>query len=149
MKISQELSEKIEVILQEYISNPEPDWIDSDKTIDLRKIASELNVLPIYPDWSGAFGIRPNGEFFSFSYEKPYEIKTAYNQREINSVLFQAVKNYSELQELMPVRTPDSIECPDCDGTGNYKKFADHEVLSKTVVCFCGGLGWLPNENKL
>lgn len=74
MKILQKLSEKIKAALQTYISNPEPDRVDSDKTYNLRRIAKELNVLPLYKDWSGAFGIRSNGEFFPFAYEKPYKI---------------------------------------------------------------------------
>ena len=150
MKISQELSEKIEAVLQEYVSTPKPKWIDSDKTIDLRKIASELNVLPLVLDWSGAFGIRPNGEFFSFSYEKPYEIRTNYNQREINGILFQGVKNYPDLQELMPVRTADSIECSACGGTGIDPMNEKLGFKEERIVCYCGGLGWLPsNEYKL
>jgi hypothetical protein len=150
MKISQELSEKIETILQEYINNPESDWVDTEKTINLRKIAVELNVLPLYLDWSGAFGIRSNGEFFSFSYEKPYEIKTDYNQREINGILFRGVKKYPELHELTPLRAANSIECSTCNGTGIEPMNENLGFTEERIVCFCGGLGWLPpNKNNL
>ena len=150
MKISQELSDKIEAILREYILNPEPIWTASDKIINLRKIAAELNVLPLYLDWSGAFGIRSNGEFFSFSYEKPYEIKTDYNQREINGILFRGSKKYPELHEIMPLRTTNSIECSSCNGTGIDPMNEKIGFTEERIVCFCGGLGWLPpNEDNL
>lgn len=148
MTISPELSKKIEAVFQEYISNPQPDWIDSGKTIDLRKIAAELKVLPLYLDWSGAFGIQPDGEFFSFSYEKPYEIKTDYNQREINGILFQGLKRHPSLQDLMPVRTDHSIECSDCKGTGIHPMNKTLGYTEEKIVCFCGGLGWLPGQEK-
>lgn len=148
MKISPELSEKIETLLQKYVSNPEPVWADAEKTINLREIAAKLKVLPLYLDWSGAFGIRPNGDFFSFIYNKPYGIKKDYNQREINGVLFQGLKNYPELKELMPVRTSESIECNSCQGTG-IAPLAEQLSISN-LICYCGGLGWLPpNENNL
>ncbi len=148
MKISPELSAKIETILQKYITKSEPDWADSQKTIDLRKIASELNVLPLYLDWSGAFGIRSNGEFFSFSYDQPYQIRTDYNQREINGILFKGSKKFPELQELMPIRTPESIECSDCKGTGTHPMNTAIGFTEEKIVCYCFGLGWLPEEEK-
>ncbi|MEP6902061.1 MAG: hypothetical protein ABJA66_09940 [Actinomycetota bacterium] len=148
MKISQELSEKIQAIFHEYISKSEADWVDSDKTIDLRKIAAELNVLPLYLDWSGAFGIRLNGEFFSFSYEKPYKIKTDYNQREINGILFQSLKKYPDLRELMPLRTINSIECSSCNGTGIEPMNEKLGFAEERIVCYCGGLGWLPSQEN-
>jgi hypothetical protein len=149
MKISLELSEKIESTLQKYVSSPEPDWVVSDKTINLRKIASELNVLPLYKDWDGTFGIRSTGEFFSFSYKKPDEIRTTYNQREINGILVRGLKKYSELQELMPTRTTNSIECSDCGETGISPMNEKLGFTKERIVCFCGALGRLPNENKL
>lgn len=146
MKISQTISDKIEAVLQEYISHPEPDWMDSDQTIDLRKIATELNVLPLYLDWSGAFGIRSNGEFFSFSYEKLYEIKTDYNQREINGILFRGIKKYPELNELMPLRAANSIDCSYCNGTGIDPMNEKLGFTEERFVCYCGGLGWIPSK---
>src|SRR5215210_4512349 len=101
MKVSQELSRKIEAELQEYILNSEPAWTSSEKTINLRNIASELKILPLYLDWSGAFGIRSNGEIVSFNYEKPYEIKIEENQRIINLVLYNGITDFSpQLREL-------------------------------------------------
>jgi hypothetical protein len=146
MKISRELSEKIEELLQRYISDSEADWVDNDKTIDLRKIAVELNVLPLYLEYSGAFGIRSNGAFFSFSYKKPYEIRTEYNQREVNGILYKGVKKYPELQELMPIRTDDSIECPDCNGSGIHPMNEKLGFSEEAIVCYCGGLGWIPKD---
>ena len=61
-----------------------------------------------------------------------------------NLVLFQGAKKYPELSELVPSRPPDAEDCSHCNGTGiepmNEKPGLDEE----RIVCYCGGLGWLP-----
>lgn len=151
MNFSHELSEKVQKVINEYIENAEPFLIEtenSDEKVDLRKIAAELNILPVLFDWFSCWGIEPNGEIILFQFKKPYRIKTETNQKIINIVLFDAAKKHTELKDLMPVRNHESIECPNCKGTGIIKEFSDHELLSKTVRCNCGGLGWLPSADK-
>lgn len=150
MNISPELSGKIQTAINEFISNPKPSPMTGEKFFenwDLREIVSELNVLPVTPDWFSYWGIQPNGNVISFNAEKPYDIKTITNQKIINVVLFDVAKNCPDLAELMPVRNPESIICPGCDGTGILKEFADHEFLAKSIRCNCGGVGWLPSAD--
>jgi hypothetical protein len=151
MKISQKLSDKIQKTIDEFTADFEPFLVIGNETsekLDLRKIAAEINVLPIAFDWSDSWGIQPNGEIIFFSFDKPYKIDITTNQKIINMVFFRAAKMYSELEELLPVRNPESIVCPGCGGTGIIKGFADNEFLAKSVACNCGGVGWLPSADE-
>ena len=151
MKISAELPDKIQKVIDEFVLHSEPFLIKGDnlaEKIDLRQIAVELNVLPVVFDWFACWGINPNNEIILFQFEKPYKIKTETNQKIINMVLFETAKKYPELEELMPVRNPESIVCSGCDGSGISKEFADNDFLAKSIRCNCGGVGWLPSTDK-
>jgi hypothetical protein len=151
MKVSPELSEKIQKAINEFISDSSPFPVAGEKTnkeLDLRKIAFEINVLPIAFDWFTNWGIQPSGEIIFFSYEKPYEVDLVTNQKIINMVLFRMAKKYPDLKELKPIRSTESITCPGCEGTGILKEFAHDELLSKGVNCNCGGVGWLPSADE-
>lgn len=151
MKIPAELTEKIQKAIDEFVADSEPFWVTPDVSpavkTNLRVIAGELNVLPVLFDWFECWGIHPNGEITLFQYEKPYKVRTETNQKIINIVFFDAAKKYSELEELFPVRNPESIVCPGCDGTGIMKEFAHIESLAKSIRCNCGGVGWLPSAD--
>ncbi len=151
MKISRELSDKIQKVIDEFVADSELFLVGTDNSeekVDLRKIAGEINTLPIAFDWFECWGITPSKEIILFKYEKPYLIKTETNQKIINMVLSDTAKKYSELKELMPIRNPESIICPGCDGTGINKEFAHIEVLAKSIRCNCGGVGWLPSADQ-
>ena len=151
MKIPAEWSFKIQTVIDEFVSDSEtflvPSYNNLDIKLNLREIAGEINVLPLDFDLCAAFGLQANGNVIFFKFDKPYEIKVIENQKIINMVYFDAAKNYPKLAELMPVRNPESIICPGCDGTGIYKEFAHIEILAKTVSCNCGGVGWLPSAD--
>lgn len=151
MKFSQELTDKIQLLIDQFVSNSEPPLASGEKSSDkrnLQKIVLELNVLLIKPDWFSYWGIQPDGNVIYFDIEKPYNEKIVNNQKIINMIFYTAVKNFPELKELMPVRNPESIVCPGCDGTGIPKEFAHHEILSKGIACNCGGVGWLPSADE-
>ncbi len=57
MQISSELSEKFAETLKTFVDNSEPYILNFDDPIDLRKLAAELNTLPMMFDWSGYYGI--------------------------------------------------------------------------------------------
>jgi hypothetical protein len=151
MKISPELSNKIQKVIDEFVSDSELFLVASNENpeikINLREIASELSVLPVLFDWFECWGIQPNGSILLFKYEKPYKIKTETNQKIINVVFHDAGKKYTDLQELIPCRTNESVTCPSCDGTGILKEFADNEFLAKSIRCGCGSIGWLPSSD--
>jgi hypothetical protein len=150
MKISAELSDNIQKVIDEFVADSEPFLVKGDslaEKIDLRQIAVELNALPVTFDWFACWGICPNGEIILFQFEKPYKIKAETNQKIINMVLSDTAKKYPQIAELMPVRNPESIVCPGCDGTGILKEFANHKFLAKSIRCNCGGVGWLPSAD--
>jgi hypothetical protein len=151
MKTRAELADEIQKVIDEFVADPEPFWVSPDVSpaikTNLREIAGQLNVLPVTFDWFESWGIQPDGEILFFQFEKPYIVRIETNQKIINMVFFDAAKKYSQFAELMPVRNPESIICPGCDGTGISKQFADHEFLAKSVRCICGGVGWLPSAD--
>jgi hypothetical protein len=148
MNITPASSEKIEATLKEFVANPEPYLIKFDEPLDLRKLAADLNVLPMFLDMGGCYGIRPNGEIVSFSWDEPYKLDTENDPRIWNIVLFQGAKKYPGLKELVPVRSPDSIECPHCSGTGVNQGLKELGLSSDVIVCYCGGIGWLPQDEQ-
>ena len=148
MNISPASLEKIEATLKEFVANPEPYLIKFDDPLDLRRLAAELNVLPMFLDFGGCYGIRPNGEIVSFSWDEPYKLDVENDPRIWNIVLFQGAKKYPELKELIPTRPPDAVECSDCKGTGIFQGLAEHGIVPQNIVCYCGGIGWLPGSEK-
>jgi hypothetical protein len=151
MKISPELSDKIQEVINEFVNDSEPflvtSYEDSETKLNLREIVGEINVLPLAFDLCAAFGLQASGKVLFFTFDKPYKIDVIENQKVINMVYFDAAKQYSELIELMPVRNRGSIVCPGCDGTGVLKQFAHIETLANFVRCSCGGVGWLPSDD--
>ena len=141
MKVSPELYKKIEAVLRGFV-------INFGEPLELRKIAGDLSVLPLFLDMGGCYCIRPNGEIVSFLWDKPDKLDVETNTRIQNIVLFQGAKKYPELKELLPVRLPDAIECPHCKGTGTLQGLAEHGVTLKNIVCYCGGIGWLPQSES-
>ena len=148
MNIPPASSEKIETALNKFVANPEPYLIGFDEPLDLRRLAAELKVLPMFLDFGGCYGVRPNGEIVSFSWDEPYKLEAENDPRVRNIVLFQGAKKYPELEELVPARPPDAVECPDCKGTGVFQGLAEHGIVPQNIVCYCGGIGWLPEGGK-
>jgi len=149
MRVSSELSEKIEATLKNFVENSEPYILNFDEPIDLRKLAAELNTLPMMFDWSGYYEIRPNSEIVVVDFnDEPYKLKPELDPRICRMILYQGVKKYPQLHELMPKRPSDAEDCRSCNGTGvdpmNEKLGFDEE----RIVCWCGGLGWLPKGEK-
>ncbi len=70
------------------------------------------------------------------------------DSRICNIVLFQGSKKYPELAGLVPARPVGAIDCSHCHGTGvepfTAKVSAEHGLNPDVFVCYCGGLGWLP-----
>jgi hypothetical protein len=144
MSVTSAHSEKIEAALRAFIASPVPYPIGLENPLDLRELAAELNALLMFLDFGGCYAIRPDGEIISFLWDKPYNLEYENDPRIRNLVLFQGAKKYPELDKLVPPRPPDAEDCSHCGGTGvesmNEKLGFDEERL----VCYCGGLGWLP-----
>ena len=60
--------------------------------------------------------------------------------------IFCGAKQYPELKQLVPDRPPGAPDCPYCEGRGKVDILG---VEPDTIVCYCGGLGWLTDEEVL
>jgi hypothetical protein len=118
--------------------------VNLDPPLDMRKLASELNLLPMLFDMGGYYGIRPNGETLSFAWDEPHDLRAENDPRICNLVLLQGAKKYPELSVLIPSRPADAEDCPHCNGTGIERYVAEHGLNPEVNICYCGGLGWLP-----
>jgi hypothetical protein len=153
MKISRELSDKIQNEINEFVFAPEILLVKLEEIYDLRKNAGELNVLPIAFDFGHIWALRPDGEIVCFPYEQPAEIevigedqKRFLNMR--RGVYLRASKTYPELHELLPIRPADARICESCNGTGREPINEALGYEEERIVCLCCGLGWLPKDEN-
>jgi hypothetical protein len=125
------------------------EWVTDSSSIYAyaHRIVVKENVLPLCFDWSAFMALGSDGRVVWVPYEdEPGEVEVVRDQRIRNLGLFQGTKLHPNLGFLVPRRPVDAMECRDCCGTGvlPFPKEAEH--LSKVVICYCGGLGWLPRE---
>jgi hypothetical protein len=132
----------IDEVLAAFVSAPDPYPVHCDPQIDLRGLAAELKVLPVLLDMGGCFGLRPNGDVVSFSWDEPHRVQVEGDQRIRNMVLFRSGLKYPRLVDLVPRRPASAPPCPHCGGSGKLN--GPPERLAGSVICYCGGLGWLP-----
>lgn len=136
---------EIEQSLEEFVTDPVPYVIDFKPPLDLRSIAMKHHVLPVVLDMGGCYAIKSNGTVVSFTWDRPDDIRQEVEPRIQRMVLFHASVKYVALGILAPSRPIHAVDCIACEGTGSLRTVSPD--IAKTVVCSCGGLGWvLPNE---
>jgi hypothetical protein len=149
MNITADLSKRITKLIEDYITESSPD------PNNLRQLAANEKVLPLICDWGGVFtinadgdiilfpfSVNANGDFTAFPFdnaEEPPRVES--DQRIRNIALFGGSKKYPELQDLI-VKPDDARTCPHCGGTGIDPYAA--KLNTNAIVCYCGGLGWIP-----
>ena len=138
MEITSEIKHQIETRLNEYLRSTEPD------KLDLRRVAAELHALPLMLDMGGCLAIRPYGEIVSFAWDEEQNYVVERDRRLCNIALFQGSEKYPELLHLITPRTLLDKDCPHCDGTGIHPINAT--LRMGNILCYCGGLGWIPGE---
>jgi hypothetical protein len=111
----------------------------------LRQVASRSHILPLLLDWGGCFAVRPSGEIVSFAWDTPDELRVEVDPRIRNMAIYQGSEKYPALREFIPTRPIDAVQCPHCQGKG---KPPEAELIDN-LVCYCGGLGWLPPGSSL
>jgi len=141
MQISLELSKQIKQRLTDFVDESGPDSL-----VDLGRVVSKLNALPLMLDMGGALAIRPDGQIISFCWDKEEDYQVENDRRICNIALFAGSKKYPELKQLIPSKSQDDVECPHCKGTG-IDPFSV-ELGVDNIVCYCGGLGWIPKERS-
>lgn len=110
---------------------------------------ARLNGLPLYFDWTAFMALLLDGQIVWISYDnEPGDIEVVQEERVRNMGLFQACKLHPELQFLVPPKPTDAIDCPDCRGMGRLPFPPGSEHVAERLICYCGGIGWLPSGKK-
>jgi hypothetical protein len=111
----------------------------------VRGAIARKNVLPLFFDWTAFMALTQGGQVVWVPYdEEPGEIETVRDERLRNIGLFRGTELHPELHFLLPVKPSDAIECHHCRGMGPLAFPQGHEHISEVVICYCGGIGWLP-----
>ena len=134
MKISQEISARISKLLEDYNKT-------GDAPPELQRLVAQENVLPLYGDRGGVVTIAVDGEIRSFLWDDTLHGQIEFDPRIQNLALVHGSKKYPELESLIE-KPPDAQVCPYCQGSG-IAPFAE-ELGRDGIVCYCGGLGWIP-----
>jgi len=139
--MSQDIPE-IVAAFDAFIVAAEPYTIGFEPPLDLRALAGELGLLPALLDMGGCLGLLKNGEVASFLWDEPATLRLESDPRIRNLAYFQTSLKYPVLAPLVSQRPIDALTCSHCSGSGKWlglnAKWADR------IVCYCGGLGWLP-----
>jgi hypothetical protein len=135
MSIDSTITEQIAVRLQEYMANPEHD------ALNLRQLAARFEALPLCVDWEKCWALRPDGQVVVFMHEgEDPQLRAEEDTRMKNVALFQGSLTYPEIQSLVPDRPADASDCPFCAAKG----LDNAHLESQNIICYCGGLGWVP-----
>jgi hypothetical protein len=112
----------------------------------LKLLASRYRILPIYIDWTAFFGLRPDGDILLVPTEEAEDAQPEQDARLRRVAIFRGAKKYPELKPLIPSRPLDALDCPHCEGHGRIDISG---IEPDTLVCYCGGLGWLTHDEIL
>lgn len=134
--MSDNLSPLISKLIQKFLADPPADQLK------LRQLVADEQVLPLFWDMGGVFAINSDGDILSFLWDDTLHPKVEYDPRVRNLVLFQGSKKYPELKDYVPTRPDNARTCPSCGGTG-VDPYAE-KLNTDAIICYCGGLGWLP-----
>jgi hypothetical protein len=126
------IKEQISELISSYIKNKNHPEL-------YRIIAQELNILPIFFNWEGFIGIRPDSTFIFYDEEKE-KWKEENNRAWQITALVDGSKKYKVLKRLLPERTDDAVQCSECEGTGNL--LVSGKIDERAICGSCFGLGW-------
>jgi hypothetical protein len=108
---------------------------------NLRAWVERHRALPVVFDMGGCYAVRVTGEVVSFGWDARDDVALEKNLRIRNGMLYQAAKRFPELRVLVPARPSNGAVCDSCDGSGRPNRIP---ATIENIVCYCGGLGWLP-----
>ncbi len=126
-------SEQVERALAAYLAQAEPAH-----HADLRRWASFHHALPIIADMGGCVALRPDGTFIAFTWDRETELDPDLSPYNVHIARGVASRKFPTIVGLSPLRSGNSVTCPRCGGTGTP------EPSHLNVICYCGGLGWVP-----
>jgi hypothetical protein len=131
--------EQVEMRIAEFIEDSNSVYAWAHGTI------GRVNALPLCFDWTAFMALRLDGQIAWIPYDdEPGEVEVIKEERLRNLGLFRGIRLHPDLSFLMPSRPPNAIDCPDCRGTGKIAFPPSYKDLADSVLCYCGGIGWLP-----
>jgi hypothetical protein len=135
MKITDKLSRRIAQLIENYAVEHGSD------PPELRQLVNQEQVLPLFRSMADVVTINASGDVISFLWDNSLHGQLELDPRIRNTALFQGSKKYPELASLIE-KPDDARVCPHCGGTG-IDSFAE-KLNTDAIVCYCGGLGWIP-----
>jgi hypothetical protein len=136
VRLSPDTAHWIETLIRAFPDDRSaPEWL-ADR---VRRMAA----LPLMLDMGGCYAIRADGELLEFDWDDPDPCRPVDDPRLINVALHQGSLRYRQLRSLEPSRPTDASDCPHCRGTGTLA--LNSQPGLEDLVCYCGGVGWLPN----
>ena len=114
-------------------------WHDSFST--WRDHARQRGLWPLTGSFETLYALTPEGEVVASNFVDFRELLPVDDARERNWLLHDAATRYPELAHLAPHRRPGDPDCPHCEGTGTFRA---KPPGADNLLCYCGGLGWLP-----
>jgi hypothetical protein len=127
------LEAQIQNRIEELLASSDPD------PADLRGVARQLNALPIYPDFSGCIGLRPDGSMVYLDDNTGKTTEDIEPKFRIAALVYGSEK-YPELNVFLPERPETAVDCQDCKGTGRF--ILEGQVYRMIFCGKCSGLGW-------
>jgi hypothetical protein len=101
--------------------------------------ARKSGCLPVHADFTHAYGIDQHGAVSAFDFEQigngPPTGPIA-DPRIVNIVLYEGLKRYAWMADLVPLRPSNAQDCSMCE--------AGKAPLRAPSICYCGGAGWVP-----
>jgi len=136
---------EIVAALAEFVAAAEPYFIGFDPPLDLRAIAAAVRLLPAILDIGECLGLRRSGAVASFLWDEPHMLRPEWDARIRNMTYYRASLKYPALIPLAPRRPVNAVVCLHCGGSGRCS--GPPARLAIRVVCYGGGLGWLPDKD--
>jgi len=87
-----------------------------------------------------------DGEVIVVPTEEVEEPRIELETRVRRMAIYRGSLKYPDLQPLVQLRSRGSVDCPHCEGHGRIDLPG---IEPNTIVCYCGGLGWLEQEELL
>jgi len=108
----------------------------------LADVVREFLALPLWLAVGGCYAIRADGELVEFGWDGPSGFVALDDPRLVNLALHQGSLKFPQLAPLVPTRPEAATTCGHCSGEGKLAVTTDPGL--EQIVCYCGGLGWLP-----
>gem|GEM_PF-948443 len=108
------------------------------------RVAQRFGALPLYADWTVVWAVTPNGDVLVIAHDEEDPAAAPETDNRLRNIaLFRGGQRWPALAAIIPKRVPDAPTCIACDGTGLVGAELPAK-LQERLVCWCGGIGWLP-----